>query len=40
MTLKLPEQRPLLVTYVHVINVNTPRGVQLPLRALGLEYSG
>lgn len=39
-TLKLPEHRPLLVTYVHVINVNTPQGVQLPLGALGLKYSG
>lgn len=39
-TLKLPEQRSVLLKYVHMINVNTLQGVQLPLGALGLEYSG
>lgn len=39
-TLKLPEQRSLLLKYIYVINVNAPQGVQLPLGALGLEYSG
>lgn len=38
-TLKLPEHRPLLVTYMHMINVNIPQGVQLPLGALDLKYS-